>query len=258
MKDVITVSRHAFRVAVMMGWQDVKQAYRRSAIGPFWITISMAMVVGTMGFVFSLIFGMDIRIYLPYVATGIVLWGFISNTIVEGCNAFIAGEAMIKQLNLPLSTHILRVVWKNVIILLHNFLIIPVVFIIMGYPLSPFAILSLVGLAIVTANLIWIVAFVGFLSARFRDLPSIVASVTSMVFYLTPIMWLSESIPAGEGKMLLGLNPFAHLLALLRAPILGESIPVDSVIAGIALALCGSTVTVIVLNSRRSRLPYWL
>jgi len=249
---------HAFRVAWMLGWQDVLQAYRRSVIGPFWLTISMALIVGTMGFVFSLIFGMDIREYLPYIAGGIVLWGFISNTIVEGCNAFIAGEAMIKQLNLPLFTHVLRVVVKNVFVLLHNVIIIPAVFVIVGYPLSFTALMSVAGLIVVLANLVWVVYLVGFISARFRDLPTIVASLMSMVFYLTPVMWLSASIPEGDGKFVLGLNPFAHLLSLLRDPLLGQIPPLESWLVGIGLAIGGTALSLFVVNSRRARLPYWV
>lgn len=249
---------HAFRVAWMLGWQDVLQAYRRSVIGPFWITISMALIVGTMGFVFSLIFGMDISEYLPYIAGGIVLWTFISNTIVEGCNAYIAGEAMIKQMNLPLFTHVLRVVVKNVFVLMHNLVIIPAVFLIVGLPISFTSLISVAGLVVVLANLLWIVNLAGFMSARFRDLPTIVASLMSMVFYLTPVMWLSSSIPSGDGKFVLGLNPFAHLLSLIRDPLLGDIPPLESWIVGILLAIGGTALTMFVVLSKRSRLPYWV
>ena len=40
----------------MLGWQDIKQRYRRSAFGPFWLTISMGVMIGTIGIVFGNIF----------------------------------------------------------------------------------------------------------------------------------------------------------------------------------------------------------
>jgi ABC-type polysaccharide/polyol phosphate export permease len=34
----------------MLAWQDIKQRYRRSVIGPFWLTISTAIMVFSLGF----------------------------------------------------------------------------------------------------------------------------------------------------------------------------------------------------------------
>ena len=33
----------------MLGWQDIRRLYRRSVLGPFWLTISMGMLVALLG-----------------------------------------------------------------------------------------------------------------------------------------------------------------------------------------------------------------
>ena len=67
-----------FRIGLTLGWQDVRQSYRRSALGQLWITIGMAVTITTIGLVFGLIFGTPMQIFLPYLASGIIMWGLVS------------------------------------------------------------------------------------------------------------------------------------------------------------------------------------
>src|SRR5258708_1090810 len=81
----------------MLGWNDIHQRYRRSAIGPFWITISMAIFIVMLGFIYSKLFHQELAVFLPYIAMGLITWGFISGTTTEACNAFIDNVGIIKQ-----------------------------------------------------------------------------------------------------------------------------------------------------------------
>src|SRR3546814_14557644 len=97
----------------MLGWQDVRQRYRRSALGPFWLTISMGVMIATIGVVFGSIFKTPMVEFFPFLSLGLILWTYISTIITEGCAGFIVAEGVIKQLALPLPVHIARVVWRN-------------------------------------------------------------------------------------------------------------------------------------------------
>ena len=100
-----------------LGWQDIKQRYRRSIIGPFWLTLSTAILVATLGLLYSQILKQPLTFYLPYIGIGIIIWSFISSCVNEACAVFISSEAAIKQLRIPLSVHAYRLVWRNLIIL---------------------------------------------------------------------------------------------------------------------------------------------
>ncbi|MCW1776911.1 ABC transporter permease [Pantoea ananatis] len=112
-----------YQLAGLLGWQDVRQRYRRSALGPFWLTISMAVMIATIGIVFSQILKTPLQEFLPFLAVGLIVWGFISTVVNEGCGAFISSETIIKQLPIPLFVHVMRLVWRNLIILAHNIVI---------------------------------------------------------------------------------------------------------------------------------------
>ena len=101
-QDILSALKR-FSLIGTLGWQDVRQRYRRSSIGAFWLTISMGVMIGTIGIVFGQIFKSPMNEFLPFLSVGLILWGFISTVITEGCSGFIAGEAVIKQLPIPLS-----------------------------------------------------------------------------------------------------------------------------------------------------------
>ena len=115
-------------LALMLGWQDIKQRYRRSKLGPFWITISMGVMIAMIGIIFGQVLNMPIDDYLPFLSTGLILWSFFAASITEGSNAFIDSQGMIRQLDLPLSLYVMRVLWRNIVICGHNLIILPLVF----------------------------------------------------------------------------------------------------------------------------------
>lgn len=247
------------RLAAMLGWQDVRQAYRRSVVGPFWITGGMAIQIATMGIVFSLIFKSDIQNYLPFLASSIIIWGFMSSVISEGCLSYITGEAIIKQLNIPLYVHVLRVVWKNIITFGHNLIILPLVFLAIWQGVSWQIVLVIPALVILIVNLTWLATLLGALSSRFRDLPPIITSLLTVAFYLTPVMWYPTLIGNNQlAHLLLGLNPFYHLLQIVRLPILGETPTIENWSLSISFALFGWLLTNILMKRIQKKIAYWV
>ena len=241
-----------------LGWQDIRGRYRRSAIGPFWLTISMGIMIACIGLVFGQIFDAPMKEYLPFLALGIILWGFITGIINEGCMAFIEAEGIIKQLPIPLFVHILRVIWRNVIILAHNILILPLIFVIMGKNLSPVSLWAILGLSLVVMCLSWIALFFAILCARYRDLSQIVLSLLQIAFYLTPIMWMPSSLPNRFSVVLLDMNPFYHILELIRAPLLGQIPELTSWTVVALITLLGWLFVILIFSRLHKRVAYWL
>ncbi|MDT0550691.1 ABC transporter permease, partial [Streptomyces sp. DSM 41529] len=106
-----------------LGWQDIKQRYRRSVLGPFWITIATGTTAVAMGLLYSKLFKLPLEEHLPYVTLGLIIWNLINASILEGADVFIAKEGLIKQLPTPLSVHVYRLVWRQLILFGHNIVI---------------------------------------------------------------------------------------------------------------------------------------
>ncbi|CAM3365432.1 Transport permease protein [Bordetella sputigena] len=241
-----------------LGWQDVRQRYRRSSLGPFWLTISMGVMIGTIGTVFGQIFKSPMHGFLPFIAIGLILWGFISSVITEGCTGFIAADGIIKQLPLPLAVHIFRLMWRNLIILAHNIVIFPLTLLAVGKPLQWVALLSIPGFILLVLNLLWVALLMATICARYRDVPQIVTSFLQVLFYLTPIMWLPELLPGNFGAYILNLNPFFHWLELVRAPLLDQWPEPVNWWASIGTAVVGWGAAMVLYSRYRRRVAYWL
>src|SRR5471030_141781 len=119
LKDLVDGVR-SYPVWTTLGWQDIRQRYRRSMLGPFWITLTMLVTIAGMGPLYGSLFKMDLNDFVPYLSLGIITWGLISTLILEGCTSFTAADSIIRSVRLPLSLHVLRGIYRNVIIFLHN------------------------------------------------------------------------------------------------------------------------------------------
>jgi ABC-type polysaccharide/polyol phosphate export permease len=256
-KDIVAALGRISLVTIL-GWQDVRQRYRRSALGPFWLTISMGVMIGTIGIVFGQIFKSPMHEFLPFVAVGIILWSFVSTVVTEGCAGFISAEGIIKQLPIPLFVHILRMMWRNIIILGHNIVIVPLIFLAVGKSVSWIALLTIPGFILTAINVTWVALILAVLCARYRDLPQIVASMLQVVFYLTPIMWMPAHLPQSAALFLLNLNPGYHLLQVVRAPLLGE-MPSDlNWAVSVGMAIVGWAIALVIYGRYKRRIAYWL
>jgi len=242
---------------LLLGWQDIKQRYRRSILGPFWLTISTAVMVAALGLLYATILRTPLHEYLPYLATGLVLWMFISGTVSDGCQAFIACDGIIKQVRVPFLSHVLRVVWRNVIVLGHNLVIVLAVIVIFPHGAQPLAIALFVpALILALVNACWMVLALGIISARFRDVPPIVMNAMQLFFFLTPIIWHSKDLPGRQEFVY--WNPLYHFVEILRAPLLGNVPAATTWLVVAAITLLGSSLTFLLFRRYRRRIAYWL
>ncbi|MCF7983335.1 MAG: ABC transporter permease [Thiohalocapsa sp.] len=239
-----------------MGLQDIRQRYRRSVIGPFWLTISMGVMVAALGVLYGAIFGQELGDYLPYLAAGFVTWGLVSSMVLDGGRAFISGEGLIKQLNAPLSVHVYRQVWGNLIVFLHNIWIYFLVAMWFGQYPSWTTLLVVPAIAIILVNGMWMGLLLGLLSTRFRDIPQIIGSVVQVMFFITPIIWKTDMLPGRA--LFLDLNPFYYYVQLVRAPMMGH-LPSLEIIAGVVLlTVLGWGAALFFYTAYRWRLAYWV
>jgi ABC-type polysaccharide/polyol phosphate export permease len=201
--------------------QDLKLRYRGSILGPFWQTVTTAVMIGAMGFIYAKLFHTPLENYLPLLTVGLVFWQFTSGMITEGCGTFYTVQGIIQQVKLPFSLHAYRLVYRNLLILMHNFVIIPIVLIIFPHPIEWPRLLELgPGLALLLLNGMWVSILFGMISARFRDVPPIVASIVQVVFFITPIFWPAEGL--GNHRWLADINPIYAAIDIMRAPLLGR------------------------------------
>jgi len=240
----------------MLGWQEIRQRYRRSVMGPFWLTISTGAMIAGMGPLYGRLFGQDIGLYFPYLAISFVVWLLIANLINECSGAFIAAEGFIKQIKLPLTIHILRVVWKNLIIFGHNLVIVALVFLFYPPEWGWHLLQMPLGVFFIALNGLWFGVLVGLFCARFRDIPQIITSVVQVAFFLTPVMWKADML--GKHLWAAQTNPIYHFIEIVRAPLVSGGASLLSWAVVSAITVTGYLVMILVFSRFRARIAYWV
>ncbi|MGV9825115.1 MULTISPECIES: galactan export ABC transporter permease subunit Wzm/RfbD [unclassified Gordonia (in: high G+C Gram-positive bacteria)] len=246
-----------------LGWQDIKQRYRRSLLGPLWITIATGVTAVAMGLLYGELFNMDIATFLPYVTLGFIFWNFIQNSILEGAEVFSKNEGLIKQLPAPISVHVYRMVWRQLIIFAHNIVIYIVVLIVFPQPLNWTVVLVVPAIILYVLNGVWVCLVFGILSTRFRDIGQLLTTAVQLVFFMTPIIWTTESLSSTTHQessrlKLVELNPMYHYLDIARGPLLGQSVAFYHWAIVLGCTAVGWLFALVVMRNYRARVAYWV
>jgi ABC-type polysaccharide/polyol phosphate export permease len=178
-----------------LGWLDVKRRYRRTLLGPFWTSISLALYVVSVGIVGAGLWHQNIREYLPFLVSGMIAWVLVSSIINESCTLLVTGHALFRNVRFDYSILAYALVWRNVIVFLHNL----VVYVIIVGALKPgligfTALLAIPGVILVGANGVWIALLCGMFCLRYRDVTQIVGSIIQIAMLITPIFWPPDSL----------------------------------------------------------------
>lgn len=246
----------SWRLSHFLAWQDIKQRYRRSTLGPIWMTLTFGIQIFTMGFLSSFLFATAISKSLPYVCAGMLLWGLVTQTINEGAGLFVSTSRYITQIKCPLTVFLVQTVWRNIIVSAHNCAIYVAIALFFVVIPSRSILLWPLGLVLVIISLSWIALVCAIVSARYRDVPIMIANILSVLFWLTPLMYFPEQL--GRKRFIADFNPFTHMIALVREPLLGGTPTLTDWLVVLAIALLGWGATFLFFARYRARIVYWL
>ena len=241
---------------IRLGWNDILQRYRRSTLGPFWLTASMAIMVIALGILYAELFKTPIHDFLPFLCVGLLVWNLLSSFFTEGGTLFSGAESYIKQIRLPYSLYVYRSSWSKLVIFAHNFIIYFGVLLYFQIWPGAIALLAIPGLLIVLLNGAAATLLIGMISARFRDVPQLISSVVQIVFFVTPIMWKPELIK--DRAFIADLNPFFHLIEVVRAPLLGNMPTTHNYLAVLVITIVNLSVAGTFFTRFRARISYWV
>jgi lipopolysaccharide transport system permease protein len=248
-----------WRLSWALGMADIKVRYRGSMIGPFWLTLSTAVMVGSMAFLYAALFSIEIHIYLPYLTVSILFWNYLNMLVADGCTCFTQSDSLIKGLRMPFTVHVMRSITRNTIILMHNMVVLLFVFLILRNPLSFYALWAVPALLLWIIDAFAISLLLGALCARFRDIPQIIASIMQIAFFVTPIIWQPNSLAGNQvAELLVRFNPFYYLLQIIQSPLLGTPMALTSVANALIVSGIIVAVSALAFTRMRGRIGYWV
>lgn len=239
-----------------LAFYDIRSRYRFSVLGTFWIVMSTAITAVSVGLIYGQFFGLNVKQYLPYFTSGLIVWTFISSVLNEASTTLITAGSLIKTTRVPISLHIMRMLQRNFLIFLHNLVILGVVWLLMAWPLDSAIAASFAGLVLLYVFLIGAAVIVAFIGVRYRDVPPMISAGTQFLFLASPILWYQDSIK--HGAEILAFNPVTYLLSVVRDPLLGQSVPLTTWVVAASLAAASIGCAAWVYVTYRNRVAYWV
>jgi lipopolysaccharide transport system permease protein len=241
----------------MLAWKDTRTRYSRTVLGPFWMTLSVGLFIGTMGFLYAAIFHMKVEDYLPYLAAGYISWMFFAAIITESCTVFLTQKSVIEVRKLPYSLFVYQTIARNLVTYAHNMVI--YVIVALWFAINPgwYGLLLIPALILICLTGLWCGLILGLICTRFRDVPQVVTNLLTIMFFLTPVFWL----PDMTGNQLMAFanyNVLHHYVSILRQPLLGRAPDMLSWYVVVAMTVFGMVFASVIYARFRSRIPYWL
>ena len=248
----------AIRVGMYLGWTDLRQAYKRTLIGQFWITIGMIVGVAAIGVVYGFLFKIPPESYLPFLASGLVFWNLITATASDGALSFIHSEGYIRGSAVPHFAYVVRIIAKAIFTFAHNLVVIPLVLAFFPQGLSPVMLLAIPGFVLGVVALTALATVLAFIATRFRDVPPIIASVMTILFYVSPVIWPPEALPEGPAQFVVLANPFASILQVMRLPLINQAPTAANWIIASVSALVSVVVAILVFRRFDKQIAFWV
>ena len=262
------VAAHTFQVSLheiwraVLSWRiwgiaavdDIAGRYRRTILGPLWITLGQA------GFVAGLYllrerFAANNPHYLTYLAASLPTWGLLASFVVDGSNSLVKAKGYIDAYPIPMAIHSVRSVAASYV----NYAHLLVVYVVVAAYEGTMA-AALVGLApgllITMVFGVGAALLLGPLGARFRDLGPASAMGAGLMFVLTPVFWVPDSQQVDSPLVM--YNPFYYLLEVVRAPLIGEAVAPHVWLTASLIALVTLAAGLIVYARMRPQVVYWL
>lgn len=253
--DDVVRSLRLWHIWTRLGAQDVRLKFRRSALGPLWIFVNLAVLVVSIGFIYANLLGQDPRGFIPYLTIGLIMWGYLTNSIVDGGNAFVQSEGYIKQISLPIYVYILRFfvsISLTTLIALGAFVVVALFY---QVPVGPGTLYVVPGLLLVMTTSLLLITIFAHLNARFRDVAHMASVGMQVLFYVTPVIFPADLLRHRRDlSYVIDFNPMYHLLEVIRRPLLSGG-PAEwhsyAAVGAIVVTLAVAAAAVIATHQRR-------
>jgi ABC-type polysaccharide/polyol phosphate export permease len=238
--------------------EQVKNQYRRTVIGPWWLTLQTAAYVFGLAILFGAIFQQPLDEFVPYVAAGFIGFTLLAGLTRQGADVFVANASTLTSTRQPLSVLVFRGAMVELLQFGHTMVIIGAFVAVGMVPLSLKLLLVVPAVLIILLNGLAVGLWLGPTVARFRDVGPFITSILQVMMFFTPVFWRVDEIHPDSRNALVGWNPFAYLLELFRDPLLGQ-FPSALTWTGVAAVTAVNLILAFWVFARtRSRLPYWV
>jgi ABC-type polysaccharide/polyol phosphate export permease len=253
-QDIVAGARMA-PLWLSMGWDQTISRFRRTILGPFWLSANMIVIGFSMVYVFGGMTAGGPQALLPKLLSGLLAWSLLGGPLSEAAGVFISAGPMMTSQKMPLSFHVYLLMFRAFINFVAQLLALWLIFLLLRIGSVP-AWPILIGLPLILINSFLFSLILAVPSTRFRDVNQLTGFVFQILFFITPVFWDPSQLK--RARFILDYNPFAHYLELIREPLLGRVPAMINYEWTICSIIVLSVVAIALIALYRKRVIFWL
>lgn len=243
--------------------RSVTTAYRKTVLGPWWITISMCFFIFGLSYLRISLGGSSksFASAIPFVGTGFIAFSFVSGAVSSAAGSFSPQQGIHASSALPLSTSVFRIITANAIDFAHDALV--VLLLIAAFGIRPsWRFLELIpAISLVMLFHLGLILWLGPLVCRFRDVRPMINMIQRIAIFLSPIFWSIDQVKASGRLELAKWNPYTYFISAFRDPLLGLTHEVSALpnplVISLIIALANLAAGLLVFGYSYPRIAYW-
>jgi ABC-type polysaccharide/polyol phosphate export permease len=222
---------HYRQLIALLVVRELKVRYKRSVFGLLWTMLNPLLLMIVYTVVFSTIMPVAQKNFSIFLLAALLPWLFFQTSLIQGLNAVLGNQELIRKVRVPQAVFPLSVVGSNLV----NFALSMVpLFLLMAVLEQPFtrALLFLpVSILLLTLFTSGVTLVLATLTVFFRDVRHLAEVVLQMLMYLSPIFYDLHLLGGHKTwwfdifRTFLALNPLSYFLALVRDPVYYARLP---------------------------------
>lgn len=196
--------------------KDVGGKYKNSFLGVLWSFVNPLLQIAVYAIIFPLIMRNGQPHYTLFLCSALIPWTFFSTVIIRSSSTMIENANIIKKVYFPREILPISVVTSEAVNFVISTILIVGFAIFEGVGLSRFLIFYPIVLIVQYILLIGISLVVSSITVYIRDMQHIIGVLMQLLFYITPIVYNVDSIPA-DFSWILKYNPMTYFINAYRS-----------------------------------------
>jgi lipopolysaccharide transport system permease protein len=253
--------------ALKIGWKTrrawwftatsrTRERFSRTALGSFWLGLSNLLSIAVLSFVYGTVFKVaDFNSYVVYLGTGLVTWNAIAAAVQSAPVLFRINAGNIKNTNIHPIFYTLEEWSFQVQTFLQSFGLVVLALSFFQHDLLLHLLTTgLVPLINLLIFIYWFPLLLCLLGGRYEDFFQLVPIVLQLMFLLTPILYMRETL--GSLAWTADLNPLYRVLSSLRRGVMNGEIKLEETLPILAINLLGVYISAWLLQRHKHKLPF--
>ena len=204
--------------------KDIGGKYKHSFLGVLWSFINPLLQIMVYAIVFPLIMRNNQEHYTLFLCSALIPWTFFSSTVIRSSFTMIENGNILKKVYFPREILPISIVTSEAINFIISTIIIIGFAVFEGVGFSKYLIFYPLVLIVQYILLIGIALIVSSITVFVRDLQHIIGVIIQLLFYATPIVYATNSIP-DSFSWILKFNPMTYIIDGYRSMFYSHTMP---------------------------------